>query len=131
MIGDPVEAAVRDAANRLLADFARNDVDAYFSAFRPDATFLFHNVPELMASRDAYRAEFARWLRDGFRVIAYESEGQWIHVLGDVAIFTHRSLTRSSSRTGVEEARERETIVFAREADGRWLGVHEHLSLGG
>ena len=29
---------------------------------------------------------------------------------------------------GEETLHERETIVFAREEDGRWLAVHEHLS---
>ena len=29
---------------------------------------------------------------------------------------------------GREVLRERETRVFARAEDGRWLGVHEHLS---
>jgi ketosteroid isomerase-like protein len=29
---------------------------------------------------------------------------------------------------GEHDLAERETIVFRRHADGRWLGVHEHLS---
>jgi ketosteroid isomerase-like protein len=123
------ETEVLAAANRLLADFADNAVDDYFSAFRPDATFLFHNVPGLMGSLAAYREQFARWQRQGFRVLAYESREQSVHLLESMAIFTHRSETRSITTAGEEDARERETIVFVRAQDGGWLGVHEHLSL--
>ena len=129
--GAGADEEVLAAANRLLDDFARNDVDAYFAAFRSDATFCFHNVPALMGSLAAYREEFARWERDGFRVLAYETREQSVRLHGPAAIFTHRSLTRSISGSGEETMLERETIVFARGDDGRWLGVHEHLSLDG
>lgn len=128
IVGHSDEAEVLEAANRLLDDFADNAVDAYFAAFRDDATFVFHNVPVIMGSLRAYRDEFARWQRQGFRVLGYESREQSVHLLGPVAIFTHRSLTRSISEAGEEEVHERETIVFARDGRGRWLGVHEHLS---
>lgn len=48
--------------------------------------------------------------------------------LGDAAVFTHDVRTRVRMPAGEETLHERETIVFAREEDGRWLAVHEHLS---
>lgn len=48
--------------------------------------------------------------------------------LGETAVFTHDVETRVSTRDGEETLRERETIVFARQADGDRLAVHEHLS---
>ena len=50
-----------------------------------------------------------------------------IQVFGDVAVFTHRVRTTVSTHEGEAVLHERETIVFA-QREGRWLGVHEHLS---
>jgi ketosteroid isomerase-like protein len=49
-------------------------------------------------------------------------------VLGDAAVIVHDVVTDVETRAGAETLRERETIVFARQGDGRWLAVHEHLS---
>jgi ketosteroid isomerase-like protein len=46
----------------------------------------------------------------------------------DVGVFTHSVLTNVMMNEAETEQRERETIVFRRGADGRWLAVHEHLS---
>jgi ketosteroid isomerase-like protein len=46
----------------------------------------------------------------------------------DVGVFTHDVLTNVRIEGKETEQRERETIVFRREPDGRWLAVHEHLS---
>ena len=46
---------------------------------------------------------------------------------GDTAVLTHSVRTTVSTSAGREELRERETIVFHRCAEGRWLAVHEHL----
>jgi ketosteroid isomerase-like protein len=69
------------------------------------------------------------WETDGFHVLSCRSSDQHVEVLGDdTAVFTHR--VHTAVRTGeVEETLdERETIVFRRETNGRWLAVHEHLS---
>ena len=44
-----------------------------------------------------------------------------------VGIFTHTVRTTLAEGEGSVVTGERETIVFALR-DGRWLGVHEHLS---
>ncbi len=51
-----------------------------------------------------------------------------VQVLGDVAVLTHRVSTTVATHEGESVLSERETIVFACQDDGRWLGVHEHLS---
>ena len=122
------ETAALLAATELIAAFGSHDTRRYFDGFAPEATFLFHAEPALLPDRAAYEALWADWERDGFRVLSCRSLDARIDLItDDVAVFTHSVRTRLA---GVdEEQRERETIVFRRGADGRWLGVHEHLSL--
>ena len=123
----PAASALR-AAEDLIAAFGAHDTRRYFDAFAPEATFLFHAEPALVPNRAAYETMWAEWERDGFRVLGCRSlEPRLDLVTDDVAVFTHVVRTRLA---GVEdEQRERETVVLRRGADGRWLGVHEHLSL--
>jgi ketosteroid isomerase-like protein len=51
-----------------------------------------------------------------------------VQVAGDAAVFTHRVATRAMSGGDEVASDERETIVFRRDADRRWLAIHEHLS---
>ena len=91
-------------------------------------TFLFHAEPALLPNRAAYETLWTEWERDGFRVLPCRSLDARIDLLtDDVAVFTHSVRTRLAGAE--DEQRERKTIVFHRESDGRWLGVHEHLSL--
>ena len=115
------------AAASLVGAFGRHDVDAYFAAFRPDATFCFYTSPRLLRSRAEYRELWETWEQDGFRVLACESSQQRVQPLGDVAVFTHRVATRVRLAGDETLLDERETIVFARAEDG-WTAVHEHLS---
>ena len=129
-MSDPndLSASAMQAAVDVIAAFGSHDTARYFGAFAPDATFLFHAEPALITSRAEYEALWASWEADGFRVQSCRSVDPRLDlVTDDVAVFTHAVRTRLA---GVDdEQRERETIVFRREADGRWLGVHEHLSL--
>lgn len=123
------ESGVLAAANRLVDAFSRHDTDAYFAAFAEDASFIFHNLDRVLASRDAYRAEWRTWeTRDGFRVLGCRSSNQRVQITGDVAVFTHRVETDVSSAGEITTNRERETIVFRREG-GEWTAFHEHLSV--
>ena len=70
-----------------------------------------------------------RWMQeDDFRVTGCASSAVRVQVLGDAAIFLHDVVTDVMTRAGAETLHERETIVFSRQSDGRWLAVHEHLS---
>lgn len=126
---EAIRREVSAAAQRLVGAFAAHDTDAYFAAFAPEATFLFHTTGRLLDSRADYRAEWAQWEAEGFQVLECTSAERRVDVVGQhVAIFTHRVSTRV--RMGHAESRlaERETIVFRRDEEGTWLGVHEHLS---
>lgn len=124
-------AEVGRAAGALVQAFAAGDLDAYFASFVPDATFVFHGHPERIASTAAYREIWDGWVRDdGFRVVQASSAAPHVQMAGpDVAVFTHRVRTVIETQEGSETLHERETIVFVRQAGGRWLGVHEHLSV--
>jgi ketosteroid isomerase-like protein len=51
-----------------------------------------------------------------------------LQMLGDAAVLVHSIQTRERTDAGEETVHERETIVFAKQPDGRWLVVHQHLS---
>jgi ketosteroid isomerase-like protein len=116
------------AARELVAAFGRHDTAAYFGCFAPDATFVFYTTAERLGSRAEYERLWRQWEdADGFRVLSCESARQSLQDLGEVGVFTHDVITRVRTSAGEEVVRERETIVF-RQAGGRWLAVHEHLS---
>lgn len=120
---------VLSAARQLVDAFGSHRRDEYFASFAPDATFIFHTTPGVLGSRAEFEAEWDRWEReDGFQVLECSSRDQNVQMAGDVAIFTHRVATRVRSVGETLTSDERETIVFRRDAGGRWLAIHEHLS---
>lgn len=124
------EQEALQAAHGIVDAFGSHDRDRYFDGFAPEATFLFHTTNRLLGSRGEYEAEWAAWEADGFRVLACESlDGRVDELTPDVAVFTHRVLTKVRLPDGEHDLDERETIVLRRQGDGRWLGVHEHLSV--
>ena len=120
---------VRQAADRLVAAFASGDLQAYFGCFADDATFVFHTTDRVLRSTEEYRRLWAQWVQDDdFAVVACSTADTHVQDLGTSAVLTHRVRTTVSTRAGQETLDERETIVFARDPSGRWVGVHEHLS---
>jgi ketosteroid isomerase-like protein len=129
MSDDQVIQEVRAAAQALVDAFGHHRTDDYFACFHPDATFVFYLVPERLESRAAFREDWERSVREtGFRVLECTTSDQRIQLFGDVAVLTHTVYTRQRAEEIEEDLVERETIVFQRQADGRWLAVHEHLS---
>lgn len=123
------EEDVSAAAAVLVSAFGMHDVAGYFAAFAPDASFLFHTTSRLLESRADYEAEWRTWEDASFQVLGCESLEGRVQVVGPgLAVFTHRVRTRVRDADGEHDLAERETIVFRHEPDGRWLGVHEHLS---
>jgi ketosteroid isomerase-like protein len=120
---------VLQAAEVLVQAFARHDSAAYFAAFAPEASFVFHTLPQRLDSRAAYQAVWQSWEHEfGFRVLSCSSSAQHVQWVGEAALFTH-TVDTVLAIDGAEQAmRERETIVFQRDAAQRWLAVHEHLS---
>jgi ketosteroid isomerase-like protein len=122
---------VLDAAAALVEAFGSHDKKTYFEAFHAGATFVFHTAEQPLGSRAEYERLWSSWEQeDGFHVESCASTDQHVQLLGsgDVAVFTHRVHTVVRTAAGEEELDERETVVFERDADGRWLAVHEHLS---
>ena len=121
---------VRDAADRLVAAFAATDTEAYFAAFSPEATFIFHPEAQRLGSRSAYRTLWDSWLAGGWRVLECRSSEQDIQLLGATAVFSHRVATTVQVDGGGarDTSDERETIIFSRTPDGGIVCVHEHLS---
>ncbi|MEK1933750.1 MAG: nuclear transport factor 2 family protein [Pararhizobium sp.] len=121
--------AVLAAADRLVEAFGRHDRDSYFSAFAPEATFIFHSLDRRLGTRAEYEAEWTLWeTRDGFRVRACRSSERDVQLAGSVAIFTHSVDTDLAFNGEPSTSTERETIVFEKQATGEWLAIHEHLS---
>jgi uncharacterized protein (TIGR02246 family) len=124
-----MERDVRQAVAELVAAFSESRLDDYFGSFAPDTTFVFYTSPERLMSVDEYRTLWQRWVaEDGFRVISCRTFDTNVQLFDDIAVVTHSVETQISTNDGQDTVHERETIVMARGADGRWLGVHEHLS---
>jgi len=122
------EADVEAAAVELIEAFARNDLPRYFGAFLPEASFVFPIVDHVMQSPAEYAAEWQKWVaEDDFRVTECLSLDRQIQVYGDVAVFVHRTVTRSTGHRGERVLHERETIIFNK-VEGVWMAAHEHVS---
>jgi ketosteroid isomerase-like protein len=123
------ERQVLQAADRLVAAFGEGRVDDYFACFHHEATFVFYTTNHRLESTAAWRELWQSLEREkDFKVLECHSSARRVQDLGETAVFTHDVETRVSTRAGEETLRERETIVFARQTDGSWLAVHEHLS---
>ena len=120
---------VLEAADQLVTAFGEGRVDDYFACFHPEATFIFYTTDRRLESTAEWRLMWDRLVcEDDFRVLECFSRERRVQDLGDSAVFTHDVETLISTRSGEETLHERETIVFARQEDGGWLAVHEHLS---
>ena len=124
-----LEAAVLEAAAKIVADFGSHATAAYFAGFAPSATFIFHTHTERLNSRSEYEALWVKWeTEDGFKVHGCTSSSQLVQMLGtDAAVFSHLVESQVEFAGEVSTVNERETIVFEL-IDGAWLAVHEHLS---
>ena len=116
------------AADAIIDDFGHHRRDAYFAGFAPEASFMFHTVPERLETRAAYEELWKDWEQThGFRVLGCTSANRRLQLFGTVAVFSHDVTTELESDGTRETQHERETIVLENQG-GRWLGVHEHLS---
>ncbi len=125
------EQDVLHAVAAIVSAFGDGRLDDYFSGFHPDCSFVFYTSERRLDSVADYRALWDRWVaEDGFEVRSCRSWDARVQVWGDAAVVTHDVETRVQSRSSEDVLHERETIVFVRQAGGRWLAVHEHLSPG-
>lgn len=123
------EQQVLAAAARLVEAFGKGELEAYFAAFAPDATFLFYTLPTPLLSREEYWQCWQGWQRDlDLRIVSCQSRHQVVRMLGDSALFMHEVTTEIATREGSTTLQERESILFRAEPGGAWLAWHEHLS---
>ena len=130
--GMSAEEEVRPGAARsLVPPSAAGDLDAYFGSFADDATFLFHTTDRLLTLDGRVPREWARWARrTASGCSAARPTAARAGASATPPCSTHRVRTTVATPRGAEDVlHERETIVFHRQDDGRWLAVHEHLSV--
>ena len=124
-----MENQVLEAYERLVAAFREGRLDDKFARFAPEATVV--DGAQWFGSLDEYRSAWERWAagqQDGSAVLSVDTRVMKLHMLGDAAVLVHSIHTRERTNAGEETVHERETIVFARQSDGKWLIVHQHLS---
>lgn len=125
--GDRREVA--ETVERLVAAFGQDRVDDYFACFHPDCSFVFHTTGHRLESAAEYHDLWDHWKReDGLEVRSCRTYDARIQLWGDAAVVTHSVETRVYVQGAEQTTHERETIVLVHQPDGRWLGVHEHLS---
>ncbi len=122
-----MESQVLEAYERLVSAFREGRWDDKFACFAPEATVI--DGAQWFSSLEEYRSAWERWAagqQDGSDVLSVETNVMKVHMLGDVAVLVHSIHMRQ--RPDEETGHERETIVFGKQPDGRWLVVHQHLS---
>jgi ketosteroid isomerase-like protein len=124
-----MESQVLEAYERLVSAFREGRWDDKFVCFAPEATVV--DGAQWFGSLDEYRSAWEQWVakqQDGSAILSVDTSVMKLHMLGDVAVLVHSIHLRQQTNEGEETAHERETIVFAKQPDGRWLIVHQHLS---
>lgn len=122
-----MENEVLEAYERLVSAF-REGRDK-LGSFAGEATIV--DGGRWFGSLADYRAAWEAWVeRIGHLPVpdSVETRVMSLQMLGDAAVLVHSIESRERTDAGEETEREVETIVFAREPDGRWLIVHQHLS---
>ena len=130
---EPNREAVLAAASEIVDAFAATDGERSFSAFAPEASFLFHTERQRLPDRAAYERLWAGWVDGGWRVLSCTSSDPLVQTFPGGAVFSHSVDTTVDTGESTESYRERETIVFRVEgatdaATPRLVAVHEHLS---
>ncbi|MGD9902056.1 MAG: DUF4440 domain-containing protein [Vicinamibacterales bacterium] len=117
------EQEVRAVIARYNADYARNDLDAYFAAFAPDLTQWF---PEGRVDLPSYRASWTKYIGAGNRLEGAEVRDLRVQVgpSGDAAVATYvlRVTTRTARGVVSVEDNQETDVLFKR--GGAWSIVH-------
>lgn len=117
------EREVRAVIAAYNADYARNDLDAYFRAFAPDLTQWF---PQGRVDLPSYRASWTKYIGSGNKVEAAEVRDLRVQVgpSGDSAVATYvlRVTTRSAKGVVATEDNQETDVLFKR--GGAWSIVH-------
>jgi len=123
------EAQIRKLIDNWVKAVRAKDVNGVMSNYAPDILLFDLAPPLLYRGADAYRKNWEEWFASWRSPIAYEIRDLSISVGDDVA-FSHSLNRISGTRTNAEETDVwvRVTACF-REIGGKWLIVHEHISV--
>jgi len=113
---------------QLVSSFREGRWDEKFTYFAPEATIV--DGGRFFGSLDEYRSAWNRWAsqHDELPVPAsVETTVVKLQLFGEVAVLTH-AIDGREEVDADEIEREIETIVFAKEQDGRWRIVHQHIA---
>lgn len=120
---DAAEREVRAVIAAYNADYARNDLDAYFGAFAPDLTQWF---PQGRVDLPSYRASWTKYIGAGNRLEAAEVRDLRVQMgpSGDAAVATYvlRVTTRTAKGEVTTEDNQETDVLFKR--GGAWRIVH-------
>jgi ketosteroid isomerase-like protein len=122
-----MENEVLEAYGRLVSAFREGR--SKFGSFADEATIV--DGGQWFGSLAEYRAAWDAWVEKMGHLpvpTSVETQVLSLQVLGDTAVLVHSIESREQTDAGEETEREIETIVFARQRDGLWLIVHQHLS---
>jgi ketosteroid isomerase-like protein len=120
--------AVIATYEQLVSSFREGRWDEKFTYFAPEATIV--DGGRFFGSLDEYRSAWNRWAsqHDELPVPAsVETTVVKLQLFGEVAVLTH-AIDGREEVDADEIEREIETIVFAKEQDGRWRIVHQHIA---
>jgi len=124
-----MEREVLEAYEQLVSAFREGRWDEKFVSFADEATVV--DGGRWFGSLNEYRDAWNRWAATHETLpvpASVETRVLKVQMLGDVAVLTHSIESRERSDDGEETEHEVESIVFAKQPDGRWLVVHQHIS---
>lgn len=99
---EPTSAELLRAADAIVAAFASTDTDAYFAAFAPDASFIFHPEQRRFDSRVEYEDTWSSWLAEGWSGADCASSDRLVQTFPGGAVFSHAVDTTVNTGAGRE-----------------------------
>jgi len=125
----PVEdARIRQHIDSLARALRGKDVDALMRHYSPDIV-TYDLMPLECRGASAYRKNFVAWFASVQGPIDYEMRELEIEASGDIAVCHHLAHVRSTRNSGEKNDYWVRVSAGLRRLDGRWLVVHEHVSL--
>ena len=104
------------------------DIDAVMAHYAPEVV-TYDLMPLECRGGDAYRRNFEAWFASVQGRIDYEMRELQVEAGGDVAVCHHTAHVRSTRKSGDKNDYWVRVSAGLRKVGGRWLIVHEHISL--
>jgi uncharacterized protein (TIGR02246 family) len=104
------------------------DVDAVMANYAPDLV-VFDMTPPLQVNAQGYRQNFARWFASVEGPIDYEIGQLRIAASGDLGVCSMIGRVKSTDKRGKKRDGGVRVTTSLRKIDGKWLVVHEHVSV--